>query len=275
MTDRLLADVLAALDEIAATEVMPRWRNLGHGDVAEKTGPDDIVTIADQAAEAALAPRLARLVAGSHVIGEEAVAADPAVRDLFRRSEPVWVIDPIDGTSAFAAGETEFALMVALVQDGRPAVGWIVAPALGLSIWGGPGLGVHLRRGDAPATTLARPAIPPAVTGMVGLLGKRNITPERRAELKAKEAHFARLDSVACAGIDYPRLALGEAHFALYSKSEPWDHLPGLAILSALGFRYGRHDASAYRPGDNTGGLLVAPSAEAFDTIRSVLLGKA
>ena len=108
---------------------------------------------------------------------------------------------------------------------------------------------------------------------MTGLLGKRNITPERRAELQAKESHFKALEGVICAGIDYARIARGEAHFALYSKSEPWDHLPGLAILGGLGFHSGKYDGSPYRPGDNTGGLLVAPDPPSFARIRDVLIG--
>ena len=63
------------------------------------------------------------------------------------------------------------------------------------------------------------------------------------------------------AGVDDVRVARCEAHFALYSKSEAWGHRPGLAILSACGFEAAKHDGSPYRPGDNTGGLLVAPDA--------------
>jgi fructose-1,6-bisphosphatase/inositol monophosphatase family enzyme len=273
MSPTLLDDVARIIEEVAAAEVMPRWRNLGLADVAEKMGPEDIVTVADEAAEAALTRRLAALLPGSAVIGEEAVSADPAVRERFRETGPLWVIDPIDGTSAFAAGEPEFAVMVALIEGGRPAAGWILAPALGHMLWGGEAAGVRLRRATGRGETLTRPAIPERLADMTGLLGKRNITAARRAELQAKEAHFKALGAVTCAGIDYGRLARGEAHFALYSKSEPWDHLPGLAIVAALGFHYARHDGSPYRPGDNTGGLLVAPGVLSFARIRQVLLG--
>ena len=35
----------------------------------------------------------------------------------------------------------------------------------------------------------------------------------------AKERHFREFGPVVCAGIDYPRLAMGDFHFALYNKS--------------------------------------------------------
>ncbi len=262
--------VLAIIDDVAAAEVMPRWRNLKTTDIAVKTGPDDIVTVADQAAETALGRRLSALLPEARIIGEEAVSADPTVRNAFASTGPLWVIDPIDGTSAFATGEPEFALMVALVRNGLPAAGWIVAPALGRAIWGGDD-GVWRRTGQGQPEPMTRPAIPETLSGMVGLLGKRNITPERQAELQQREAHFAALDGVTCAGVDYQRLATGEAHFAAYSKSEPWDHLPGLAILRALGFHYARHNGQPYRPGDNQGGLLVAPGVLSFTQIRKAL----
>ena len=275
MNSTLLDDVVQLMSAVAAREVLPRWRNLGAGDVTEKTGPEDIVTIADQAAETALSAGLVALLPGSRVVGEEAVAADAGLRQALLGDGLVWVVDPIDGTSAFAAGEAEFAIMVALLRDRQLEAGFILAPALGSVIWGGTTYGVRQRQGPGDAAPLTRPAIPAHLQEMIGLLGRRNITAERRAELKAREHLFKALDGVTCAGVDYARLARGEAHFALYSKSEPWDHLPGLAILSALGFHYARHDGTPYRPGDNAGGLLVAPSLDALAAIRRALVDEA
>lgn len=273
MADPLLTTVAEILAEVAAREVMPRWRNLGAGDVSEKAGPGDLVTVADQQAELALTARLAALLPGSAVVGEEAVSADPSVLARLKGPGQVWVIDPIDGTSGFAAGEPEFALMVALVRGGRSEAGWILAPALGEVTYGGADWGVWQGTKGGAAEPLPRAAQPPPLTGMIGLLGKRNITPERRAELQAKESNFRALEGVICAGIDYARIARGEAHFALYSKCEPWDHLPGLGILAGLGFRSAKYDGSPYLPGDNTGGLLVAPDATSLARIRAVLIG--
>jgi len=272
MNAPLLKTVAETIAEIASVEVMPRWRNLGAGDIAHKTGPDDLVTVADQAAETALTERLRALLPNATVVGEEAVAADPSVMRRLAEPGPVWVIDPIDGTAAFAAGEPEFTLMVALVEDGLPRAGWIFAPALGSLAYGGPQLGVWHGSAIGDAAQVAAPVVPPALKGMVGLLGKRNITDARRAEIKAKETSFQALDSVTFAGIDYMRLARGEAHFALYSKCEPWDHLPGLALVGALGFENARHDGTPYQPHAPAGGLLIAPQGR-LDEIRSVLLG--
>lgn len=273
MNESLLEAVATAMSDVSATEVMPRWRNLTATDVTEKTGPDDLVTVADKAAEIALTERLTSLLPGSTVVGEEAVAADRSVLERLAMPGMVWVIDPIDGTAAFAEGAPDFTIMVALVRDGQPLAGWILAPALGRIALGGGAFGVRLRPNDgASIAKLSPPSFPSSHARMIGLLGKRNLTDARRAELKAKETHFAALDGVTFAGIDYMRLATGEAHFALYGKSEPWDHLPGLALVNALGYEYARPDGASYTPHAPAGGLLIAPTGH-LDAIRAVLLG--
>src|SRR5258705_147653 len=86
--------VAVAIAEVAATEVMPRFMKLAAGDIREKA-PGDVVTIADGAAEAALAPRLQALRFGSVMLGEEAAAADPGLIERLSAEAPVWVVDPV------------------------------------------------------------------------------------------------------------------------------------------------------------------------------------
>lgn len=52
-----------------------------------------------------------------------------------------WLIDPLDGTKEFLAQSGDFTVNIALVRNGRPVLGVVVAPALGLAYWGATGLG--------------------------------------------------------------------------------------------------------------------------------------
>src|SRR3546814_20167021 len=76
MTTVDLERVAQVLADVAEQEVLPRWRNLAQGEVREKTGPNDLVTIADAAAERALAARLPALVPGSVLVGGGGVERD-------------------------------------------------------------------------------------------------------------------------------------------------------------------------------------------------------
>ena len=111
--------VTAILREVAAEEVMPRFRSLAEHEVRAKDG-GELVTVADIAAERQITRRLRDLLPGSQVVGEEATAEDPGLLDTFAQEDGwIWVIDPIDGTSNFAGGRPVFALMVAPGAPGR------------------------------------------------------------------------------------------------------------------------------------------------------------
>lgn len=256
--------------EVAAAEAVPRWRHLADGDIIEKAGPDDVVTVADRAVELELTKRLAGIFPGSVVVGEEAVHADPGLLNLLRTESPVWIIDPIDGTSAFAAGSPDYAVMVGLSIARELVAGWILVPVTGELTFGGRGSGVWRQNADGAKRLAATAA--PSLGAMHGAVGRKLTDPARTAHIAAHAHRFGSIVPAICAGLDYPRLATGALHFSLYNKSEPWDHLPGLAMLTELGFHYARHDGSPYRPGDNTGGLLVAPDRTSWAEIRSVLL---
>src|SRR5215475_1320143 len=104
--------VAALIAEVAATEIQPRFRNLASHEQREKA-PGDIVTIADERAEAAMTPLLLAQVPGSIVIGEESTAKNPKLIERLTGDQVAWIVDPVDGTANFAEGKPEFVSMVA------------------------------------------------------------------------------------------------------------------------------------------------------------------
>lgn len=134
-----LALLRAAADEAGALA-------LGYFGHAQKTwtkGVDSIVGEADIAVDERLGAILRTARPDYGWLSEE--TADSPDR-LGRRS--VFVVDPIDGTRAFVAGRKEWTVSLAVVEDGRPVVGVLVAPALGESFHGVAGEGAFLN--DAP-----------------------------------------------------------------------------------------------------------------------------
>ena len=71
-----LGGVAALMRSVARQEIMPRFRNLAAGSVRTKSGPLDLVTEADEAAEKLIDAGLRALVPGCVVVGEEAATAD-------------------------------------------------------------------------------------------------------------------------------------------------------------------------------------------------------
>jgi 3'(2'), 5'-bisphosphate nucleotidase len=89
------------------------------------------VTEADLAADRIIAEGLKALVPHVPALSEERTefAARP-YKDSF------FLVDPLDGTKEFVAGRDEFTVNVALITHGKPLLGIIAAPALGL-VWRG------------------------------------------------------------------------------------------------------------------------------------------
>lgn len=86
-----------------------------------------LLTAADLAAHRILRDALNALDARVPIVSEEDDA--PAVCAAPR----FWLVDPLDGTREFVAGNGQYTVNVALVEDGEPVLGLVHAPALGIT----------------------------------------------------------------------------------------------------------------------------------------------
>ena len=250
--------------ETAAAELLPRFRNLSKDDVRQKR-PGDVVTVADEASEQRLAVGLSRILPGVPVVGEEAVEKDPGLLDLIARpGHSCWIVDPLDGTSNFAAGTDRFAVIVCLVHDAVAVAGWIFDVPRGRMAVVRRGQGVTLE--GVPVNGLApkRPLV-----GFVGYkIAKefdRQLSPERRREL-------GRLSTLRCAGAEYLEILSGHASFSLYRMTKPWDHAAGALMMEEAGggaLQFGGCAYSAAQP--LNAGLITAASREALTEAQDLL----
>jgi fructose-1,6-bisphosphatase/inositol monophosphatase family enzyme len=259
--------VAQLIRDVAAAEITPRFRALAAHEIREKK-PGDLVTIADEAAERALIPALEGLLPGSVAIGEEAIAADPnLLSHLESVTRPVWVIDPVDGTVNFANGRPLFAVMVALVLDGRPVAGWIYDPLTDTMAAAEKGAGAW---NGATRLHVAAPVPPERMRGQIP---RRLFTHAGRAAMRAHGLNFHQdRDALRCAGQEYLRLVRGEWHITAYGRLRPWDHAAGLLIHSeAGGFSGYLSDRAPYHVGRGEGPVMAAPDAESWNAALAYL----
>ena len=116
----LTAEIALAhrLADAARAAIVPHFRSgLAHERKADATP----VTLADRAAEEAMRRILTAEVPQDGVVGEEFGVSEG-------RSGRQWVLDPIDGTTAFLAGRAIFGTLIALLVDGFPVLGVIDQP---------------------------------------------------------------------------------------------------------------------------------------------------
>jgi len=261
-----IAAVAGLVREVAREHILPRFERLAADDIRRKE-KGDLVTIADLEAEAALTPRLAAMLPGSLVVGEEEVAKDPSVLDRLAGDGPVWLIDPVDGTSNFAAGIPLFAVMVALVRGGETVAAWIHDPVKNAMATAERGSGAWC---DGARLQVAAEEPPDRMSGaMSHHFGNRQLV----RKIAGRSNMVGSVFSFRCAGQEYLALAAGRAHFALYHRLLPWDHAPGVLLHREAG-GYGRQlDGSPYSPRIHAGGLLLTPDEASWTALHAVLIG--
>jgi fructose-1,6-bisphosphatase/inositol monophosphatase family enzyme len=265
----LVNGVIAAMREVADEVIVPRFRQLAAHQIKSKTRPGDVVTIADEESERALGPRLNALLAGSRVIGEEAAFADPTLFDLLQGHDPVWIIDPIDGTANFVNGVAAFAVIIALVHDGETRMGWIYEPLEGRTLWAAKGKGAW-RTGPAALNAEMdhqRVRIPPTGDDL-----KEMVAAMHNKDLGVLRGKFGRNIRLGSAAHDYWALAEGRSHVLAYRKLKPWDHAAGLLIHEEAGGYNRLLSGDRYNPTiRDQMGVLCAPTEAIWQKIKEMV----
>jgi fructose-1,6-bisphosphatase/inositol monophosphatase family enzyme len=258
--DRIVREISEAADAI----LRPRFRSLESQDVREKSA-GEIVTVADEECEAQLGPALRAAVPGSALVGEEATSRDPALIRALSGAAPVWLLDPLDGTSAFVEGSPDYAVMAALVINGVTALSVLHQPEHGRTYVAERGSGAHEVQSGARLSTNSR--ITPEV--LRGSVMKRFLPSGFRRTIEEHESNFESIKSpTVSAGIEYPAIAQGDRDFTMYWRTLPWDHAPGVLLLTESGGMAAHLDGRAYRPAHQRDGLLIARTPELWDLAR-------
>lgn len=253
----LYQPVLDIVENASRDIVLPYYQNLQSHQIDEKT-PGDLVTVADKLSEIYIAGALAALLPEAKIVGEEAFAADEAVIDQLADGQ-VWIIDPIDGTGNYAAGQPPFGIMIALAEQNETVAGWLYDP-LNARICHAVKNGGAFINGEKVTVPSDHPDRP------VAALATGFMTPEERDTLlAAAEPYYEIVDIPRCAAEQYPRLVQGINHISVFQRTLPWDHAAGVLFLNEAGGKCARWDGSDYRPADRRKGLLGASSPKLWD----------
>jgi len=267
-------DVIPALVAIADEVILPRFRALQTGEVEEKS-PGEVVTIADREAEVRIAEVMRALLPDAVVIGEEAVADDPALLDVLESDATCWLVDPLDGTQNFVNGSPDFAVMVALVAAGEAVASWMWRPVERIAYVAERGAGAYRDGERQHVSVLADVPALADLSGVVDVPGavlSRFLTADQRAKLAEIAPSFGGIGSGSkCSGVDYPLIVDGFQRFVRYERLSPWDHAPGTLYLEEAGGCVRRWDGSAYAPGRPGIGLLAASDAATWTLVRDAL----
>jgi len=199
----------------------------GHVAVSHKADASP-VTEADRAAEAIILAALEQLAPGVPVVAEEAVEAGrlPDVDGAF------FLVDPLDGTKEFVKGGDDFTVNIALVRDGCPVMGIVLAPAADTIYVGLAGEGAWMATASDLAVRFPIAVRDPGAAIDV-VASKSHRTPET-------DTYIARytVGDLVSAGSSLKFCLVAEGKADLYPRmgtTMQWDTAAGDAVLRAAG----------------------------------------
>ena len=207
------------------------------------------VTEADTAAERVIIEALGKLAPDIPVISEENEISHAA-----RCKGCFFLVDPIDGTKEFIARNGEFTVNIAFVEEGRPVLGVVYAPALD-ELYHVDADGHAWRTKGRHRRPITARGVPKG--GKVALVSRSHMDAETKAFIAR---HNVKETRNAGSSLKFCLIARGDAD--LYPRFGPtmeWDTAAGQAVLAAAGgevtmldgspFLYGKTDKAFLNPG--------------------------
>jgi histidinol-phosphatase len=213
------------LADVARSISMARFR----GELERRTKHDgSLVTDADVAVEDAVRRAMLRERPADAMLGEERGETGAGRRR--------WIVDAIDGTVSFAAGQPHWGTLIALELDGRVMVGVCDEPAQDRRYWAVRGGGAFRARGGEAPRRLA-------VSAAASLEAARSFVPEpqwlRSDAARDKAARLsARTRPEPPLGHPALQVAEGAYELAVFFMAGPWDLAAPAIVVEEAGGKF-------------------------------------
>lgn len=235
--------------------------------VTAKGNIRDMATDVDLAVENSIREFLAREFPGANFLGEE--------QGLYNEGEdePMWVLDPIDGTANFLHRLPLCAVSLGLTDGARTVLGVISLPFLGSLYYAAQDRGSFLN--DGPIATSPTRNLNTAIVSIgdyeVGQdAERRNRTAFAVTEALAASAQRVRM--LGSAALDLAWVAEGKLDATVILANDPWDTCAGVIIAREAGATVLDRDGSSHRL-ESTATIALTPSlaTELLPLLRRVL----
>jgi 3'(2'), 5'-bisphosphate nucleotidase len=237
----ILPDVIKVADQ-ASERVLHIYQSDFKVSYKEDHSP---ITAADTAAHDIITHGLRSISRDIPILSEEGKDIPWEERKHWRR---FWLVDPVDGTKEFTQRTGEFTVNIAMIEDGVPVMGVVIAPALKEAFWGVVGEGAN-RRDRTGKVHRIRVSDPKGVKRVVA--SKSHLNEETRAFIAEKLGEHELVQ----AGSSLKFCRIAEGHADVYPRLGPtceWDTGAAQAVLIAAGgkvetldgkpLKYGKQD---------------------------------
>jgi myo-inositol-1(or 4)-monophosphatase len=210
----------------AQEELMPRFADVGRH--IKRDG--SIVTEADHAMQDRMQKELASHWPEYDFLGEEMPRQEKHDALAVSKGNGLWILDPLDGTSNFAAGVPFFTVSLALLVGGRPEIGLVYDPIRDECFVAQRGSGSWLN-GLSMGTQV--PVHLP-LERTIAVVDFKRLDRALAAKLGA-EPPYGSQRNFGSSALDWCWLADGRFHVYLHGGQKLWDYAAGILILTEAG----------------------------------------
>ncbi|HSG11375.1 MAG TPA: inositol monophosphatase family protein [Gammaproteobacteria bacterium] len=219
----LVDEVQAIIVSAAREELLPRFARV------ERTRKRDgsILTEADTAMQTRIAASLQQLSPDVLFLGEEMEADEQAA--LLESGQPVWCLDPLDGTSNFACGIPYYCVALALLHKGHVELGLVYDPVRDECFSAVHGEGARL---DGKPLRVVESGL--ALRQATALIDFKRLDAGLATRL-VTDIPYASQRSFGSVALDWCWLAAGRSHIYLHGRSKVWDYAAGNLIFNEAG----------------------------------------
>jgi 3'(2'), 5'-bisphosphate nucleotidase len=183
------------------------------------------LTEADLAAHNVIVPALENLTPDILVVSEESAEKSEG-EGVF------WLVDPLDGTKEFINRNGEFTVNIALIENGVPVLGVVLAPALGVCYAGARSLSARRREKAGIWQNIAARCPAAGCEIIVGSKSHGSAETTDWATQNFPSATFRGIGS----SLKFCLIAEGQAHiYPRFGRTMEWDTAAGHAVLMAAG----------------------------------------
>jgi myo-inositol-1(or 4)-monophosphatase len=211
----------------------------------ELKGPYDLVTDMDRASEDLIISAIAAEFPSHTILSEEGGGAGGRAEHLDSTAEPIWLIDPLDGTNNYAHGFPFFCVSLALWK-GRMLLGVLYNPLLDELFSAEAGGGAHCN--GHPIRVSATPTLDAALVA-TGFPYNYATTPENNLrEFDRVQSRCQGVRRTGSAALELAYVAMGRLDAYWDQHLNPWDTGAGALLVREAGGRLSDWQAGAWHP---------------------------
>ena len=211
-----------------ARELMSRWRRLEPWEVDVKAA-NDLVSAADRASEGAILGVIRQQHPDHHVLAEESGG------EGLHGEEPVWIVDPLDGTTNYVHGVPHWAISIGLAIHGQPVLGLIHDPLKEDWFCAAKGLGASWN--GQPCRVTSRPGLAGALLATGFPFKAHQLIDRYLAIFKTVFLRAKAVRRPGAAALDLAYVACGIFDGFFEFRLSPWDIAAGAVLVTEAGGR--------------------------------------